>query len=144
MLKNYNEVNLNHALFYKTYTLPSTTIALHWAGLISYYADRPVYDVLGKSDKHIAKLKVNNFAPGHSKWDWDYIVNEKKPDILINESRGLGDRGDFRAAYLTVTRGNEFLFFIRREAVVKLDAPSLVLGDIAAGRRVRIEDFRQP
>ena len=50
---------------------------------------RPTLDVLGKSDRHIAKLPVRFFHPGHSKWDWDYMLLERRPDVIVDTSRGL-------------------------------------------------------
>jgi hypothetical protein len=45
-------------------------------------------------------MKVDRFEPGHAKWDWDYVVNEARPDIIVFASRGLALRSDFRENYL--------------------------------------------
>jgi len=120
MLKRYNEQNLASALFFRSYTRPRTTLALHWAGLISYYSDRPVVDVLGKSDRHIARLHVDRFAPGHSKWDWDYVIETLEPDILNDVSRGLLERPDFRERYVRAEPPGFPSFYIRKDRIRKL------------------------
>lgn len=104
------------------YTAPDTTIALHWAGILSYFSERPSLDVLGKSDRHIAHLTVTDFAPGHSKWDWGYIVDERRPDIIDFSDRGLGEREDFRAEYEAVLPGTvtQPAFYLRRSSKGKL------------------------
>jgi hypothetical protein len=55
-----------------------------------YFRDGPALDVLGKMDSHIARLRVDRFETGHSKWDWDYNM-DKRPEAcreLLLHSRG--------------------------------------------------------
>ena len=59
-------------------------------------------DLLGRSDRHVARVRVAFFEPGHAKWDWDYVVDEARPDVILFASRGLAQREDFRAQYLRV------------------------------------------
>jgi hypothetical protein len=115
LLKFYNRRNLANAMFYREFTDPSTIIALHWAGLISYFSHRPVRDVLGKSDRYIARLQVDTFAPGHSKWDWDYELETVKPDIFNKKSRGLANFPKFRSDYVRVDSRLCPEFYIRRD-----------------------------
>ena len=63
-------------------------MAVHWAGVGPYFAERRSIDVLGRSDRSIAHLRVDRFVPGHSKWDWDHVL-DRSPDIIDMESRGL-------------------------------------------------------
>jgi hypothetical protein len=87
--------------------------------------------VLGKSDRHIARLSVDRFIPGHSKWDWDYILHERKPDVLQGESRGLLERADFRQSYRAArTEGGQWLF-VRRGSEAKVRDPGCVYVEIA-------------
>lgn len=57
-------------------------------GAIGYHADRPIVDLLGKNDRHIARLPArvpvdpSRFVPGHMKWDYPYSIGELHPDVL--------------------------------------------------------------
>ncbi len=82
------------ALLLHKITTPQATIAYDWAGTTPYFADRYAIDCLGKSDKYIAHKKINlskypdfnkfiAFTPGHNKYDFDYVVTQLKPDVLM-------------------------------------------------------------
>jgi hypothetical protein len=120
MLQRYNRQNLASALFYRDHTRPRTSIGLHWAGVIAYFSERPVVDVLGKSERHIARLQVERFAPGHSKWDWEYVVNVLQPDIMNAESRGLLQRPDFRRLYVRADPPQAPYFYIRADRLQRI------------------------
>ena len=72
-------------LVIREHTTPDATVAVYWAGAIPYFSERQSYDLLGKSDKHIAKQDRNpmakHFLPGHSKWDYAYTLSFH-PDII--------------------------------------------------------------
>jgi len=125
LLKAVNVQNFRTARFLREHTSPDTSVAVHWAGVTPYFAERPAIDVLGRSDRHIAKLVVERFLPGHSKWDWDYVLAERRPDVFVEVSRGLGDRNDFRAAYFEARSRDGLTFFVRRDARAKLLDPEL-------------------
>jgi arabinofuranosyltransferase len=65
-------------------TPSETLIAMQPAGLMAYYADRPVIDMLGLNDRHIAHLPLPIGAgkPGHEKWDGAYVL-DRRPEIII-------------------------------------------------------------
>ncbi len=72
-------------------TTPEAVIAVQWAGAPAYYAQRPMIDVLGKSDRVIATgppaVDPANgervpFYPGHSKYDASYSVQQLAPDVV--------------------------------------------------------------
>jgi hypothetical protein len=60
-----------------------TTIALTQAGNIVYYSGFTGIDILGKSDAVIARGPSHAFAPGHSKWDYNYSIGQLKPMIVL-------------------------------------------------------------
>lgn len=115
-------------------TLPKgTTIAAAWLGAPSYYSGFNTIDILGKTDKVIARLPPSGpFRPGHNKMDLGHSVGELKPDVVMLHNAGvdvpavdqppLGPMGYtylgnglglwFRTAYLESLRG-------------KLDEPAL-------------------
>ena len=65
----------------------SATIATVWAGNPAYFAERPMIDLLGKSDPVIARTSPlieswEKLYPGHNKWDYSYSIGELRPDIV--------------------------------------------------------------
>ena len=137
MLAQTNAKNFRYASYIRDHTHPSTTLGLHWAGIPRYFGHRTSIDLLGRSDHHIARTEMHagRFRPGHSKWDWDYVMNLRKPDIVIGESRGLRDRADFREAYY-LAKGPRRGFYVRKDAVEKLIDNELAFEDMETGRRI--------
>jgi len=128
LLKEQNRWLLGFGRYLHAHTAPDTVVAFHWAGTAAYFSERPGVDVLGKSDRHIARLKVDRFQPGHSKWNWEYVIQVRRPDVIEGLSRGLARRSDFRSAYRPAPRGQ---FFVRRGSEAKLLDPTIVLGEWA-------------
>src|SRR5690606_33173112 len=49
-----------------------------------YFAQRPTEDLLGKNDRHVAKLPPRGvFSPGHDKWDYQYSLGERRADLIV-------------------------------------------------------------
>ncbi len=62
---------------------PGTTIACGSIGAIRYYSDFPIIDILGLTDRWIARYgKIVARQPGHLKTDGEYIL-ERSPDLLL-------------------------------------------------------------
>ncbi len=139
MHRDTNRNNYNFARYLRLHTDKGVTLAAHWGGVPVYFSDRKAFDVLGKSDRHIARLEVDHFYPGHSKWDWDYVLAELRPDIFRAPSRGLGERADFRRDYLKVETTHGVSFFLRRDRAAHLTDPDAVLVDLTSGRRMRLK-----
>jgi len=133
MLLSYNRSNYFLALYLARHTEPSTSIGVRWAGAPIYFSRRPGVDLLGKSDRHIARLSVDRFRPGHSKWDWDYVMNELRPDVFADRNDALVDRADFRRQYLRVAKGDRY-FYLHRGSLSKLRDRSVRLFDLETGR----------
>jgi len=71
-------------LLFRQATTPDVTIAYVWAGAAPYFAGRRAIELLGKSDKVIAKSQpVAEFVPGHNKWNYAYSIGKLKPDLVI-------------------------------------------------------------
>jgi hypothetical protein len=67
------------------HTPPSVLIATSSIGALPYYADRPLLDMMGLTDKHIGHVKIaamGSGAAGHEKGDGQYVL-ERKPDIIL-------------------------------------------------------------
>jgi hypothetical protein len=73
-----------YGLVLREATAPDATIAVTWAGAVSYYSQRTSFDELGKTDDVIAHGPnvATSFRPGHSKWDLDYTIGELRPDVI--------------------------------------------------------------
>ncbi len=71
-------------------TTPGTTVGAFAAGQIIYYSDRPGVDLLGKSDRVIARMEpAGEFRPGHNKFSYERSVRQLRPDLLTDTGLGL-------------------------------------------------------
>ena len=72
------------ALTLRQTTEPTATTAVVWAGALPYFSHRPAIDLLGKSDPVIAHLDPLDrpLQPGHTKWDYEYSMNQLRPDVV--------------------------------------------------------------
>jgi hypothetical protein len=85
-----NRDNVRTALALRDVTLPEARLAVLWAGAIPYYAHRPAIDMLGKSDREIARLApdlsvfpgTRRILPGHFKYDLDRSIVSAEPDYV--------------------------------------------------------------
>jgi hypothetical protein len=73
-------------------TTPDAVIAVARAGTIPYFADRPSIDLLGKTDPHVAREvsrvsigreRFVDFRPGHTKFDYQYSIEQQRPDVVV-------------------------------------------------------------
>jgi hypothetical protein len=128
--ENANQARLG--LYLRNYTDPATTVAFHWAGTAAYLGERAGIDVLGKSDRHIAKMAVDRFIPAHSKWDWEYVVGQRRPDVFLEQTRGLLRRPDFNQAYRAALTGAGDWIFVRRGSEPRLRDPKIAYLEISS------------
>jgi len=122
-----NRANARIGFYLREQTPPEMSVALHCAGTTAYFAERPAIDVLGKSDRHIARLPVRVFHPGHSKWDWDYVLFERRPDVFTETSRGLDNHPEFVRSYFLATTPDGLRFHVRKDALARVRDHELVL-----------------
>lgn len=74
-----------YGLALRSATAADATIGVTWAGAIPYFSHRPTVDLLGKSDRVVARRPRQaavGFEPGHDKWDYEYSVGEVRPDLV--------------------------------------------------------------
>lgn len=63
-------------------------LAAHWAGSTPYFSQLATVDLLGKSDKYIARMSTGattwrNVYPGHDKYDHAYSLGILDPDVVV-------------------------------------------------------------
>jgi arabinofuranosyltransferase len=90
--QNREKIEVGKAL--ETLTTPDAVVGVAWAGTLAYYADRPMFDLLGKSERRIGRGPMHlppadagiarfwYFAPGHMKWDYAWSIGELRPDVV--------------------------------------------------------------
>jgi hypothetical protein len=116
LLADYNRANWRLGAYLRDHSDPALRLAVHWAGVAPYVSRRHAIDVLGKSDRHIARLQVARFEPGHAKWDWDYVLRVQRPDAIDAPSRGLERDPRFVAEFVRIRAPDGVSFYLRREA----------------------------
>ena len=109
-----NHLSYRYARSYCRETSESASVGVFWAGVTPYFCERYYVDLLGKSDRQIARMTVDRFAPGHSKWDWRYILDVRRPDVLASSTPELRTEGRFYEDYCEA-RG-ELKYLVRRDA----------------------------
>jgi arabinofuranosyltransferase len=85
-------MNLETALVLNRVLPSGSTIGVEWAGALPYYTDFRAIDFLGKTDRHIARVKPDTTGllgwsgmisvPGHNKYDLAYSIGELNPDYI--------------------------------------------------------------
>ncbi len=58
-------------------------VAVVWAGALPYFSRLYTVDLLGKTDKVIARSRPHSMGWGHNKWNYAYSVGVLKPDYII-------------------------------------------------------------
>ncbi len=76
-------------------TRADVSVGVYAAGQIIYFSDRPGVDLLGKSDRVIARMRPpqgGDFRPGHNKYSYERSVRELRPAVI--SGTGLGFPAD--------------------------------------------------
>jgi hypothetical protein len=86
-------------------TAPDESAAALGAGAIAYYSDRTVIDLLGLTERHIARVPATpNAAVGHEKRDPDYVLNVRRPTYIPRIwDDYFGGAGALRERYELIT-----------------------------------------
>jgi hypothetical protein len=66
---------------------PGSTLAVHAAGILPYYAKLPTIDMWGLNDAHIAKAPVEGMGTGiagHERADYAYVF-ARRPTVILPE-----------------------------------------------------------
>lgn len=90
--KSYARKLVVQAYALKKITTAYAEVATCELGTMAYFSERPMIDILGKVDKKIAKQESHTidtigkyiyFLPGHTKYDYEYSIKERKPDVIV-------------------------------------------------------------
>jgi arabinofuranosyltransferase len=97
-----NRRTVSDGLKLATYARPEASVAVMAAGALPYYSGLRAVDVLGKTDRHIARLPAyrpparglpdcgprggctETITPGHNKYDLSYSIGKLKPDVIYD------------------------------------------------------------
>lgn len=99
-------IKLAHEL--KRATAPEATLAVVWSGSLPYFAERQCVDLLGKTDKTVARGAARiephsdshqQLAPGYGKWDYDYSLGRLHPDVIVDTWYGMEAHPAWAAYY---------------------------------------------
>jgi arabinofuranosyltransferase len=96
------EKNREIGLWLREHTEPGTLIGTGIAGALPYYADRPVLDMLGLNDLHIAHIDeptIGQGVAGSEKTDNDYILRRQPVYIPFNSAGALMNEPRFFELY---------------------------------------------
>jgi hypothetical protein len=108
------------ALILRDLTSPQAKIAVVAAGNIAYFSDRPVVDMLGKSDMVIAKqasrvgtdVSLMDLRPGHIKWDYAWSIGKLQPDVVVELRVSTVEQGElYLDNYERVTLNGHTMYF---------------------------------
>jgi hypothetical protein len=69
----------------RDHTPPGTLVALSSIGALPYYADRPIVDMMGLTDRRIGRLEMASMGrgpAGHEKGDGAYVL-ARRPDLIL-------------------------------------------------------------
>jgi hypothetical protein len=83
-----NRRSVKTGLELSRYAKPEASVAVMAAGTVPYYSGLRGVDVLGKSDRHIARLPPRGvgttITPGHNKYDLHYSIETLRPDVIYD------------------------------------------------------------
>jgi len=126
---------------------PGTRIALCPVGALPYHSGLPVVDMLGLTDRHIARVAADRsyVYPGHQRHDGAYVL-ARRPELVLlangprvaapgdrfpwylvrayerDLSRSDRFRRDYRLAHLRLPSGDYVQLFVRRDAAGRIPA----------------------
>ena len=75
-------LRLKQGLWLRANARSGDAVGAVWAGAIPYFSRLPSYDLLGKSDPLIARLKPRGMVWGHNKWSNRYTLEVRRPRFI--------------------------------------------------------------
>jgi hypothetical protein len=130
----------------KTAVPPATRLALCPVGALPYHAGLPILDMLGLTDRHIARTAPDRHYvyPGHQRHDAAYVLARRPELVLLANGPVVAARGEpfpwhlvryyerdlatsprfrraYRVVYLRLPSGRYLQLFARQDAAARLD-----------------------
>jgi tetratricopeptide (TPR) repeat protein len=123
------------ALRLRRMTGDDARLAVVWAGSVPYFSGRRCVDLLGKNDKTIARRvyrsngaadPLQDYEPGHSKWDYRYSIGRLRPDVIVHTWNGMDskERGADYVPYDLDLLGSVYL--LKGSTAIQLDPNDLL------------------
>jgi len=88
-------------------TPPNTVVAVSSIGALPWFADRPIVDMMGLTDRHIGHRHMPDMGkgpPGHEKGDGVYVLG-RRPDVILFDKGHLFSTEVDRARVVEGARG---------------------------------------
>lgn len=125
--KDDNVRNVALARWLDHVTAPHARVAIDYAGTAPYFLRREFVDLLGKSDRYVARLPAHRgmlglpayreFYPGHLKWDYAYSIGRLNPDVVCAIwRRSLGDALTYLAPKYRATEFRGVSVYFREDS----------------------------
>lgn len=139
-----NVRNVKIAFWLEQVTTPHARIAIDYAGTAPYFSSRTFIDLLGKSDRHVARLPAHRgmlglpawreFYPGHLKWDYAYSIGQLQPDVVCAIWRkSIGDAPRYLAKrYFESNFEGVSVYFRKDSAAIRWQAITTPLAEVVA------------
>ncbi len=137
-----NLTMVNASALLDSITAPEARVLVALAGALPYFSDRTFIDLLGKTDKTVARMEARvavdpngrtTFTPGHSKWDYAYSIGELQPDVVFqlwiasDEARPFLDARyravEIRHRTLYLRRGSPAIHWAIIERMARTESP---------------------
>jgi arabinofuranosyltransferase len=112
------------ALTVERNTRPDAAIAVVAAGVAPYFSHRRALDLMGLSDRYVARLPGHPGEPiGHAKYDVTYTL-EHRPDVLLPLwNADYGDRASTTATRTEAIRTNAIFVDEYRDQALRVESP---------------------
>jgi len=142
-----NRLNIRYTLGLEKAAEPDMSVAVLWGGTFPYFSKRICCDLLGKCDRHIARIPAhpNVQRAGHNKYDLTYSLNTHKPDIIIHVVEAMNPA--FYNNYwpfIVEIDGTEVSFCVRKNLYNKIREAKTIRWDQIIKRLQQMEtDIKQ-
>jgi hypothetical protein len=85
---SWNHFTVEAGIELSRYADPRGSVAVAAAGTVPYYSGLRGVDVLGKSDRYVARLRGHGSVNlGHNKYDLRYSIEKLRPDVIFDALR---------------------------------------------------------
>ena len=127
-----NRTMVGRAQLVKKITTPDAKIAVTWAGIIPYFSERYTVDILGKTDRTIARLPMRRapvdknpytfFLPGHLKYDYRHSIGDLKPHAILQFWGDLSEADPYVVdSYVKIMTADLWVYVLQSSDKIRWD-----------------------